>query len=421
MAAKRWSRAIRGAWSGSCRTSSATLSSTAETASRSESAATSSRSRIMGRALHPSICRTCSSASTRRIRRAPAAAPGSGSPSRRRTRGSSAAGSKSRVSRGAAAASRFASDAVTEPLRGRHGPVAGGVEDGAMSTGTACCGATRHSPTSALAGWRPLPALDVASGRRDDLPLCRFSVKRLLVPLLLFVVVTSAAATATLDGTNLRVAVSGTGAPADGESWAAGISADGHFVAFTSVADNLVERDLNSQPDAFVRDLRGGRTERVSVAADGTEGNLESAVSSISANGRYVVFNSDASNLAEHDVNGRRDAFVRDLRTDRTTLVSVSSRGRQGNGDSDSGAISANGRYVAFVSEAATLVPRDTNRAPDVFVRDLKTHNTFRVNVGPLNRPAVRGSETGSPSISAGGRYVAFASDAPNLVRHDTN
>ena len=222
-------------------------------------------------------------------------------------------------------------------------------------------------------------------------------------------------------GTNLRVAVSVTGAPADGESWVAGISADGRFVAFTSRADNLVPDDANGQVDAFVRDLQYGQIERVSVAEGGKQGNLDSAANSISAAGRYVVFDSAASNLVEGDLNDKRDVFVRDRLRGKTTLVSVSSRGRQGNGDSSSGVISANGRYVAFVSGATTLVPRDSNQAADVFVRDLKTSNTFRVDVGPLSRQARRGSVSGSPAISANGRYVAFASTAPNLVEHDTN
>jgi Tol biopolymer transport system component len=249
-------------------------------------------------------------------------------------------------------------------------------------------------------------------------------VKKLLAitgAILVSAATTGGASPATSSGTTFRVAVSSTGQQGNGESWAAGISSDGRYVAFTSRADNLAPGDTNGKTDAFVRDLQSGVTERVSVSGSGTQGNFDSAASSISADGRYVVFDSNAFNLVTGDLNDRRDVFLRDRQTGRTSIVSVSSRRRQGNADSSSGMISANGRYVAFVSSASNLVPRDTNHGADVFVRDLKTSNTFRVDVGPLNRQSNRGSDSGLPAISATGRFVAFVSNARNLVAHDTN
>jgi Tol biopolymer transport system component len=236
-----------------------------------------------------------------------------------------------------------------------------------------------------------------------------------------FVVLSGSASTATRGGQTVRVAVSSSGKLGNGEASAAGISADGRYVAFTSDASNLVPGDTNGKRDAFVRDLQSGLTERVSVSGSGAQGNFDSAASAISADGRYVVFDSDAFNLVKGDFNDRRDVFVRDRRNGKTTLVSVSSKGRHGNGDSSSGVISADGRLVAFVSYASNLVPGDTNHAQDVFVRDLKAGKTIRVDVGRRSRQAKRGSESNSPSISATGRFVAFMSNTSNLVARDTN
>jgi Tol biopolymer transport system component len=236
-----------------------------------------------------------------------------------------------------------------------------------------------------------------------------------------FVVLSGSASTATPAGTTVRVGVTGSGKLGNGEASAGGISADGRYVAFTSRSSNLVAGDTNGQPDAFVRDLQSGVTERVSVSGSGMQGNFDSAASAISADGRYVVFDSNAFNLVRRDLNDKRDVFVHDRRDGKTTLVSVSTKGRQGNGDSGSGVISGNGRYVAFVSHASNLVPRDTNHAPDVFVRDLKAGRTIRVDVSSRAKQANRGIDGGPVALSANGRYVAFESNASNLVPRDTN
>jgi len=125
-------------------------------------------------------------------------------------------------------------------------------------------------------------------------------------------------------------------------------------VAFDSAATNLVAGDTNDTHDVFVRDRQTGRTMRVSVASDGAQGNGHSFSPSISADGRYVAFYSYADNLVAGDTNSCYDVFVRDRQTGRTTRVSVASNGKQGNGSSDYPSISADGRYVPFESDALT-------------------------------------------------------------------
>src|SRR5262249_22544698 len=157
-----------------------------------------------------------------------------------------------------------------------------------------------------------------------------------------------------------------------------------------------------------------GSTTRVSTATGGGQGNGRSFVPTISADGRYVAFYSDASNLVSGDTNGARDVFVRDLQTGETTRVSVSSSGAEADGDSFAPALSADGRYVAFASAATNLVAGDTNDANDVFVRDRQTNTTTRVSVGHEGSQANGGSD--QPSLSGDGRLVAFTSTASNVV-----
>ncbi len=149
------------------------------------------------------------------------------------------------------------------------------------------------------------------------------------------------------------------------------ISADGRFVTFSSKASNLVPGDTNFSQDIFVRDLSTNTTARVSVSGAGNQGNSNSRSPSISGNGRFVAFASDASNLVPGDTNGAQDIFVRDLSTNTNTRVSVSSTGNQANQDCFTPSISADGRFVAFNSSASNLVPGDTNNENDIFVRDL--------------------------------------------------
>ena len=215
-----------------------------------------------------------------------------------------------------------------------------------------------------------------------------------------------------------RVDVSSSGAQADGRVYGGAISANGRYVAFGSDADNLVTGDDNHVSDVFVRDLLTGQTTRVSVSSGGVEANGTSFRPSISADGRYVAFRSSATNLVPGDRNGFEDIFVHDRVTGRTVRASVGSGGAEANGPSVASGISANGRYVSFTSQASNLVPGDSNGVDDVFVRDLVAHRTFRVSVGGSGE--ADGRSEGS-SISANGHVVAFRSFATDLVPGDTN
>ena len=215
--------------------------------------------------------------------------------------------------------------------------------------------------------------------------------------------------------------VDGTGAEGNGQSFDPSISADGRFVAFTSAASNLVGGDTTPFQDVFVHDRWNDTTERVSIRTGGAPGNSSSFAASISADGRYVAFQSSASNLAAGgDTNDRPDIFVHDRDNNTTELVSITSAGATGNRQSENPAISADGSHVAFSSFASDLVPTDANTTiADVFVRDLQAGTTELISVGPVGVGATNGSF--SPSISADGNYVAFGSNASNLVGAGTD
>jgi Tol biopolymer transport system component len=220
-------------------------------------------------------------------------------------------------------------------------------------------------------------------------------------------------------GTTERVSVNSAGAQANYGGAFPSISVDGRFVAFDSYASNLVSGDTNGAPDVFVHDRQTGTTERVSVNVAGTQGNNSSGDASISADGRLVAFDSYASNLVSGDTNGTWDVFVRDRQAGTTKCMSVDSAGTQGNDSSLSGSISVDGRFVAFQSSASKLVSGDTNGASDVFVHDRQTGTTERVSVDSAGREG--NLDSVYPAISADGRFVAFHGDASNLVPGDTN
>jgi Tol biopolymer transport system component len=215
------------------------------------------------------------------------------------------------------------------------------------------------------------------------------------------------------------VSVDSLGRQADGPSSTAAISANGQFVAFESDAANLVTGDTNHFTDIFIRDLTTGKTTRVSVDSAGRQANGPSSNAAISADGRFVAFESDATNLVLGDTNGKRDVFVYDLVTRATSRVSVDSAERQANGPSFIAAISADGRFIAFESDASLLVPGDSNLKRDIFVRDLTAGTTTRASVDSADRQ-VNGSSSNA-SISGDGRFVVFDSDAFTLVPNDTN
>ncbi|MQB02472.1 MAG: hypothetical protein GEU78_20065, partial [Actinobacteria bacterium] len=182
---------------------------------------------------------------------------------------------------------------------------------------------------------------------------------------------------------------------------------------------NLVPGDTNGEADAFVHDMSTGVTTRISVNSAGIQAEGRSSDPSISGDGRYLVFSSDASNLVADDTNGDGDIFIHDRTTGETTRVSIDSTGTQANNVSVDPTISANGEHVAFVSVATNLVADDSNSTRDVFVHDTTTGETRRVSVDDDGTEGDGFSE--HAAISGNGRYVAFDSVAANLVPFDTN
>ena len=220
--------------------------------------------------------------------------------------------------------------------------------------------------------------------------------------------------------TTTRVSVASDGSEGNFDSTFSSISADGRYVAFQSYANNLVNNDTNGTGDIFVHDRQTGQTTRVSVASNGTEGNANSYDSSIiSADGRYVAFISDANNLVSNDTNLATDVFVHDRQTGQTTRVSVASNGTEGNDRSSAPTISADGRYLAFNSDASNLVSGDTNDQGDIFAHDRQTGQTTRVSIASDDTEG--NSSSATPAVSVDGRYVAFQSFASNLISGDTN
>ena len=197
------------------------------------------------------------------------------------------------------------------------------------------------------------------------------------------------------------------------------ISPDGRYVVFRSWASNLVPGDTNVRYDVFVRDIQAGTITRLSTDSNGNQANDDSFGVLITADGRYVAFASNASNLVAGDTNAAEDVFLKDLQTGTTTRVSRESAGNQANSWSDGPSISADGSYVAFDSMASNLVPGDTNNATDIFVKDVVTGTIARVSTdGSANQG---NGESYRAAISADGRYLTFTSYASNLVPGDTN
>lgn len=227
-------------------------------------------------------------------------------------------------------------------------------------------------------------------------------------------------------GITTRVSVSSAGGQANGRSGVGAISPDGRFVALVSDASNLVSGDTNGHLDVFVHDRQTGATELISVDSLGGQGNDASYDPEISEDGRFVAFNSRASNLVSGDRNvcltptslDCQDIFVHDRWTGVTELVSLDSAGTQANDGSFGAAISADGRFVAFSSDASSLVKGDTNGWRDVFVHDRQTGDTERVSVGSSGAQGNWNSD-GAAAISGDGRFVVFDSYASNLAPGD--
>ncbi len=226
-------------------------------------------------------------------------------------------------------------------------------------------------------------------------------------------------------GVTERISVASNGDQANGASTAASVSADGRYVVFDSVATNLVLGDTNAARDVFLRDRTAGTTTRISVDTSGTQSNGDSHYPSISADGKFVAFHSTATNLIGLDTNGVADVFLRWLDSGVTSRVSVNSEGTAGNGASTDATLSADGRYVAFTSAATNLLvddddhASDTNGFNDVFLRDRSLGITIVVSQSDSEALANQNSWGGS--VSADGSRVSFTSQASNLVASDTN
>ncbi len=223
-----------------------------------------------------------------------------------------------------------------------------------------------------------------------------------------------------LTGDTVLVSIGLLGAAANDASAHPSISADGRYVAFESSASNLISGDVDNYKDIFVRDMLSGSTVRVSVNSDEEYGVNWSQNPSISGDGRYVAFKSYATNLVDDDTNGHVDVFVRDTVGGTTLRASESTAGVEANNWCLFPAISANGQYVTFQSSANTLVLGDANARSDIFVHDTQTAITSLASLA--NGGMTQGNEASNISaISGDGRYVAFGSSASNLVANDNN
>jgi pimeloyl-ACP methyl ester carboxylesterase len=217
-----------------------------------------------------------------------------------------------------------------------------------------------------------------------------------------------------------RVDLPQSGDEPNGDSTSGVVSAGGHYVAFRSFANNLVANDTNNLSDIFYYNTQDNSLSRISVSTSGQEANGASDRPAISADGRYVVFSSDASNLVSGDNNDATDIFLRDTVSGTTTRISLTDNDQQANGSSTYPAISTDGRYVEFSSTATNLVAGDTNGVADIFIRDLQTEKIRRVSV---NADKAQGNNTsnGRASFAVNQPYLVYASSADNLVTADNN
>ncbi len=214
-------------------------------------------------------------------------------------------------------------------------------------------------------------------------------------------------------GANELVSLSSTGAQGNDDSFFARLTDDGRYVVFTSDASNLVPGDTNGLKDVFVRDRQLGETYRVSVSSSGAEADDEPYTASISNDGRFVTFDNDATNLVAGGTTGF-EVYLHDRVTAETTLVSSGLGGQGGDGTSWKTRISGDGKWLTFESRASDLVVGDVNGAKDIFLYDVQSGQTSLVSVNGAGEQGDDGSET--PSISDDGRYISYASRADNLV-----
>jgi Tol biopolymer transport system component len=223
----------------------------------------------------------------------------------------------------------------------------------------------------------------------------------------------------TLTPLTTRVSVSTAGSEGDSGSYRPAISGNGKYLAFHSASQNLVPGGPVGMDQVFLRDTQSAITSMVSVSSAGTPGDSSSNYPDVSSDGRYVVFESSATNLVPGVSNVHKDIYLHDTQTGITSKVSVSTAGSEANSNCYEPAISGNGRYVVFISGASNLVPGDDNTVTDIFLRDVQAGTTTRVSVSTAGTQA--GSVCWSPDISEDGRYVVWESNADNLVPDDNN
>ncbi len=214
-----------------------------------------------------------------------------------------------------------------------------------------------------------------------------------------------------------RISRLSTGVGLDADSRSPAFSSDGRFVAFMTYSE-LLPDDANNRPDIAVKDRQSGNLEVISVTPGGSTGNGGSFNPAVSDDGNIVVFRSEASNLVAGDTNGRWDIFVRDRSAGTTTRVSIASDGSQANHNSMDAAVSADGRFVVFRSLASNLVPEDSNNRADIFVHDRQSRQTAIVSRPPGGQAD---GHSANPMPSGDGLWIAFESDASNLIVGDTN
>ena len=219
--------------------------------------------------------------------------------------------------------------------------------------------------------------------------------------------------------TTVLASVASDGTKKSGESMYVSMSPDGRYVAFASTSNNLDPLDPQNTLDVYWRDLEAGTTTVVSKSSGGVLGDASSTHPAISRDGKFVAYASNATNLVAGDTNGNRDVFLFEVATGTTTRVSIDGAGNEGDGISEDPAISADGTKIAFTSAATNLVAGDVNARNDVFVRDTSTGTTVRVSVDSSGLEA--NSNSSVPAISADGNLVVFLSVANNLVPADTN
>ena len=200
------------------------------------------------------------------------------------------------------------------------------------------------------------------------------------------------------------------GSKANGSSTAPGVTTNGRHVVFSSVATDLVTGDTNGRSDIFLRDIAFKKTKIVTKSYTGGPANGNSTEPQVSDDGRYVVYMSDATNLVPGDTNGKTDIFRTDMTTMKTTRISTSQSGAQANGVSKRPRINSAATVIAYVSTAPNLVPGDTNRIQDIFVRNLNNNSVKRISVSPTG--AQLSVMPFSPSVSYDGKIVGFHTDA---------